>query len=144
LPADIVSTCRPARKLAVLQIAGTADPIMPYTGGPVKDFGGRGEGGMVTSVAETSNFWARHNGCGARSAPEPLPTVAPLDPTRVVRIRFMNCPASAQVTVMTVMGGGHIWPGSDQMPRSRITGRPSRQMDASEAIASFFLSQPPR
>ena len=142
LPTDIASTCRPARKLAVLQIDGTADPIMPYRGGPVKDFGGKGEGGMVTSVADTSIFWARHNGCGGRGAPEPLPKVAPFDPTRIVRMRYMSCPVAGQVTVMTVIGGGHVWPGSDQMPRPRITGRPSRQIDASEAMADFFLSQP--
>lgn len=144
LPMDMEARCRPARSVAVLQINGTADPIMPFDGGTVKDFGGRGEGGQVMSVAATAALWARNNKCGERGKPQPLPISASLDPTRVVRMRYATCPAAGPVTLLTVVGGGHVWPGGDQPVRPRITGRPSRQIDASEQIASFFLSLPQR
>lgn len=141
LPADLIGRCRPVRPIGVLQIDGTADPIMPYQGGKVKDFGGRGEGGQVTSVARTIVFWATRNGCGARLGPQSLPKRRPLDPTRVTRISFARCPARGQVTHLAVEGGGHVWPGSDQRARPFITGRPSQQIDASEVIARFFLDR---
>ncbi|WP_260926197.1 alpha/beta hydrolase family esterase [Novosphingobium sp. 9] len=144
LPVETIAACHPVKPLAVLQIDGNADPIMPYGGGAVKDFGGRGEGGLVTSVADTAAFWARHNGCGAPGAPEPLPVRAPLDPTRVIRMRYTACMAGTRVTVLTVEGGGHVWPGSSMPAFPRITGAPSRQIDASEAIATFFLTLPRR
>lgn len=82
MPAETLATCRPARGVAVLQIDGTADPIMPYGGGAVKDFGGKGEGGIVSSVAQSVTFWAKNNGCGAAGARQPLPPVARMDRTR--------------------------------------------------------------
>lgn len=144
LPSETLASCHPARKVAVLQIDGTADPIMPYRGGAVKDFGGRGEGGEVSSVAMTVRFWARHNGCSAAGTAEPLAPRAPLDPTRIERTRYAACPAGGQVTSLSVIGGGHVWPGGAQPTRPMITGRPSRQIDASATIADFFLAQPPR
>lgn len=144
LPSEMIPSCRPAHKVAVLQIDGTADPIMPYGGGPVKDFGGKGEGGQVTSVAETASFWAAHNGCGGLGTPESLPRVAPLDPTGIERTGYTGCPSDGPVTVMSVIGGGHVWPGGAQAFHPLITGRPSRQIDASAAIADFFLSLPRR
>jgi polyhydroxybutyrate depolymerase len=142
MPTDIAAACRPARAVAVMQVDGTADPIMPYGGGAVEDFGGKGEGGRVMSVAETAAFWAARNGCGAKGAPEPLPPVVPSDPTRVVRMHYTHCPAAGQVTVLSVVDGGHVWPGGSQIPRPAVTGQASRQIAASRAIADFFLSLP--
>jgi len=142
LPADIAPDCRPARPLAVLQIDGTLDPIMPFGGGMVADFGGRGEGGQVLAVAATAAFWARANGCGAADAPQPLAPVAPPDRTRIVRTNYGGCPAGAAVTLLTIIGGGHAWPGGPQYARPAVIGKASGQLDASRAIVDFFLAQP--
>ncbi|QGY32774.1 alpha/beta hydrolase family esterase [Pantoea cypripedii] len=144
LPADLVPACRPEKPVAVMQINGMADPIMPYEGGWVEDFGGRGEGGQVTSVAETAAFWGRHNGCTGQSKPVLLPVVVMSDPTRIVRTDYSNCPPVGKVTVLAVRGGGHVWPGNSQSFHPRITGQPSLQINASEVIAHFFLSLPER
>lgn len=143
LPVDLVKRCGPARKVAALQISGTADPIMPYDGGRVESFGGRGEGGAVESVVGTTALWARLNGCQGAGQREPLPPAVVSDPTRVVRTRFAACPANGVVTLLTVVGGGHYWPGGAQPYRPRITGQPTQQIDASTLIADFFLSLPP-
>lgn len=144
LPADIAPACRPARELAVMQIDGTADLIMPYGGGAVADFGGKGEGGQVLSVAETAAIWARANGCGRPGVAQPLAPVAPLDRTRIARMAYSACRPAGQVVVFTVEGGGHAWPGGPQYARPRVIGWASRQMDASSTIAAFFLSLPRR
>jgi polyhydroxybutyrate depolymerase len=144
LPADIARACRPGHRVAVLQVDGTADPIMPFGGGAVADFGGRGEGGQVLSLAETTAFWAQRNGCGTAGAPLALPPVLPGDRTRVSRTDRAGCPASGPVVAYTVLGGGHAWPGGLQQARPMIIGEISRQIDASQVIAGFFLSLPPR
>lgn len=144
LPADIATTCRPTRPIAVLQIGGTADPIMPFEGGNVADFGGIGEGGTVLSVADTAAFWARHNGCSAPGAALPMPPTAPGDPTRIVSTTYGGCVPAGSVKLLTVIGGGHTWPGGLQRPRPALTGRKSDQIDATGAIIDFFLALPPR
>lgn len=142
MPTELAAGCRPVRPVAVLQIGGTADPIMPFEGGAVADFGGRGEGGQVLPVGRTAAFWARANGCGSAGVPQALPLAAPPDRTRILRTAYAGCPAGGQVTLLTVAGGGHTWPGGPQYARPILVGRASSQIDASAAIADFFLSQP--
>ena len=142
MPRDLAPGCRPARPVAVLQIDGTADPIMPYNGGGVADFGGRGEGGQVLSVADTAALWARLNGCGPRGTPQALAPLAPLDQTKVVRMAYQRCHPNGAVTVLTVVGGGHAWPGGSQYAPRRFIGLVSQQIDASRMTVDFFLSQP--
>lgn len=144
LPSETARKCNPSERIAVLQIDGTADPIMPFNGGSVADFGGRGEGGQVLSVAATAAFWAKHDGCGSPGAEMPLRPVAILDPTRAILMRDQGCPPAAPVNVMTVAGGGHAWPGHGQYAPAFIIGRASRQFDASRAIVDFFLTLPRR
>jgi polyhydroxybutyrate depolymerase len=144
LPSDIAAKCRPERPVAVLQIDGTADPIMPFKGGDVADFGGAGEGGKVLSVRDTAAFWARTNGCALPGKSAPLAPTARPDSTRVVATRYDGCRPSGAVEVLTVTGGGHTWPGGVQYARRLFVGVTSRQIDASRSIADFFLSQPPR
>lgn len=143
MPEDIAAACRPARPLAVLEIAGTSDPIMPFGGGAVADFGGRGEGGKVLAAADSAALWARRNACAAADTPRPVPPVAAADPTRILRTDYAGCTAAGTVTLVTVAGGGHAWPGGPRYaPPARI-GLVSRQLDASQAIVDFFLSLPP-
>lgn len=142
MPAELEAGCRPTRPVAALHINGTADPIMPFGGGAVADFGGRGEGGQVLSVARTVDFWAHANGCRGDAATQALPVLAPLDRTRVLSKVHAGCPAAGIVTQLTVAGGGHAWPGGPQYARPAIVGLASRQVDASALIADFFLSRP--
>lgn len=142
LAADLAPACRPARPVAVMQIGGTADPIMPYGGGAVADFGGRGEGGVVLSDAATVAGWARRNGCAAADTRRTLPPAAAADGDRVVETRYQGCPRGGGVVLLTVEGGGHTWPGGPQYLPAMIVGRASRQIDASRAIVDFFLGSP--
>lgn len=142
MPADLAPDCRPAYPVAALHINGTDDPIMPFDGGAVADVGGRGDGGAVLSAARTVGLWAEANGCRTAGTPQLLRVIAPLDPTQTVRTAHVDCPASGPVMQLTVMGGGHAWPGAAPYARSAIIGRTSRQFEASVAIADFFLALP--
>ncbi|MHC1481217.1 CE1 family esterase [Frateuria aurantia] len=145
MPAELASSCRPSHLVAVLQIDGTADPIMPYAGGAVADFGGRGEGGEVLPVTETTALWASRNRCaGHQQTSLPASPSAPFDPTRIVQTRYTGCPGPGQVTLLTITGGGHAWPGGPQYLPEAFVGRASQQMDTSTVVARFFLALPRR
>lgn len=139
LAAELVPSCHPARPLSVLQIAGTADPIMPYEGGTVKQIFGMGEGGDVLSVRDTVALWAGKDGCSSPSLPERLPLIARPDGTAVTRLDYTRCQGSA-VSSLTIEGGGHAWPGGPQL-FPRIVGRTSQQLDATQTIVDFFFPE---
>ena len=144
MPADIAGHCAPAGSIAVLQIDGTDDPIMPYNGGKVADFGGRGEGGTVLSVQQTLDLWRRVNACPTPSPAVDLKQRNTPDGTFVTWIGAGPCRDGAAVGFYQIAGGGHAWPGGSQYLPAMIIGRASKQLDASAAIFDFFLSLPPR
>jgi polyhydroxybutyrate depolymerase len=76
MPADIADRCRLGRPLAVLEIGGTADPIMPFQGGPFPPWAARAK-------ADRCFRWPIRRICGPgamdagfRTGPS-LPPVAP-------------------------------------------------------------------
>lgn len=69
MPAAGAPGCRPQRAISVLEIGGTADPIMPFGGGEVR----------------TAAFWARNNGCARVPVTAALPPIAPNDGTSARR-----------------------------------------------------------
>jgi polyhydroxybutyrate depolymerase len=142
LAADYAPDCHPARPLSVLQFDGTRDPIMPYAGGHVADFGGHGEGGNVLSVDATAAFWSRIDGCGDGLRDQPLPASARFDPTRVTLESSGVCRDGSAVRVYSIAGGGHTWPGGMQYLPRFIIGRTTRQIDASAIIVRFVLDHP--
>jgi polyhydroxybutyrate depolymerase len=70
--------------------------------------------------------------------------VAPADGTSVTRTRYAGCNSGREVTLLTVTGGGHTWPGGPQYLPALLIGPASTQLDASAAIIDFLLAQPPR
>jgi polyhydroxybutyrate depolymerase len=143
MAAELAPACHPTHPISVLQISGTADPVMPYEGGHVRQFLGTGEGGTVLSAADTVGLWAHSDSCPPPSASETLPQVGEPDRTSIVRQTHSQCRSSAVVTLLTVQGGGHAWPGGRQVA-PRIFGRSSSQLDTSKTVVDFVLSDRPR
>ena len=136
----IAQTCAPSRPMPVLEIQGTADPLVPYGGGHVA---GRGPGGNPTlSAPDTAAHWASVNRCPASPDTVMLPTVIS-DGTQVRTDRYGPC-AGGPVVLYTVMNGGHTWPGGEQYLPVRVVGRTTHQFDASETMWSFFATLPAR
>jgi polyhydroxybutyrate depolymerase len=142
MPVDIADTCRPSAPVSVLQIGGTADPIMPFDGGAVADFGGLGEGGVVLSDVRSAALWAGLDRCPAPAAPTVLPPAAEPDGTSVTRTIWAPCAGGARVVQLTIQGGGHTWPDGPQYLPKFIVGPVSHQLDATSAIVDFFLATP--
>jgi polyhydroxybutyrate depolymerase len=87
-----VGDCSPARPISVLEIHGTADPIVPY-----RDASGRPDEDIPAFVAA----WARRDGCAATSRVRRVSAT-------VTRFRRPGCRAGTRVEHLRLTGGRHI------------------------------------
>jgi polyhydroxybutyrate depolymerase len=82
--------------VAVLEIHGTSDSVVPYDGKP-PDYAG--------SVPRFLDGWAARNRCGVEATPI---FVAP----GTERFDWTSCAAGTEVLHLRLSGVGHTWPGS--------------------------------
>jgi polyhydroxybutyrate depolymerase len=127
--------CKPAHPMPVFHIHGTADPLVPYTGGEVHG----GSGGKILSVADTIKMWVAFDGCDPTPVKTDVPDRAPGDGMRTHREVYRRCSGGADVVLYTVENGGHTWPGGGHMD-AKYVGPTTRDFDASEAIWEFFAA----
>lgn len=122
--------CNPSRPVSVLQFHGTADPIVPFDGGPMM---GRGGASDILSATAMSERWRQADGC-----PDPVQDVLPTagDGTATRRATSAPCAAGTAVVLLTIDGGGHTWPSApDVLPG---VGSTTRTTNASFASWQFF------
>lgn len=125
----------PEEPVSVLAIQGTDDPLVPYDGGGIGFFGGRG---TIVSTARALELWRTHDGCGAEAAVLDLPDTDPEDGTRVLRSTWTGGTNGTEVVLVRIEGGGHTWPtGPQYLPRS-VIGRTSKDIEATAVIWEFF------
>ncbi|GAB0107404.1 PHB depolymerase family esterase [Nocardia sp. JMUB6875] len=139
LPQTDQSACTPSHPLPVLEIHGTADPIVPYDGGVVRVTSGhRGPGSSpVLSVDATQQLWRRQNACDAATTTQ-LPQRA--DDGTSVTVQSSDCAGGAKVQLYVVTNGGHTWPDGSQYLPQALVGKVTHQFDGS-AVIWQFLSQ---
>jgi polyhydroxybutyrate depolymerase len=114
--------CRPERPISVLVIHGTDDQVIPYEGNDVDS----------PSVYAWLLTWAQHNGCA--------PTPAASRPYQDVKQEtWSNCTDGVEVTLLTLEGGGHTWPGA---PLAATSGTSFVYMDATDVVWQFFEAHP--
>lgn len=122
--------CKPALPLPVMYIQGTKDPLVPYGGGDLK-------GEPIDSHQQALDRWIAKNGC----TPNPAASYradSVGDGTTVTRRIYTNPETGISVVDITIVNGGHTWPGGwPYLPKSLI-GITSRNLDANEAIWEFF------
>jgi polyhydroxybutyrate depolymerase len=117
-------SCKPPSAVPVFAIHGTDDRLVPFNGGPPSiPFGSHF--GTFLSPGETDAFWATQDGCPS--------TVVTSFTHGDVTCRSHAC--RAEVTLCTVQGGGHQWPGGMDLP---AMGELSNDIDATEAVVAFF------
>jgi polyhydroxybutyrate depolymerase len=124
--------CKPTAPLSVLAINGTADPLVPYNGGHVAR-----DRGQVLSAALSTLAFAHAAGCGAADPTVEEPDVDTDDDSRTFVTRYA-CPAPVQVSLITLGGAGHTWPGGVQYLPKLAIGGVSRDFDGAERIWEFF------
>jgi polyhydroxybutyrate depolymerase len=132
--------CAPKRPVSILVMNGTADPIVPWRGGEMRQ--GFHRLGKLLSTEDTVDYWAKKNGCSEEPTTERIPNAAPDDGTEVRRQRYQNCSGKSRVVLYTIDRGGHTWPGGQQYQPESAIGKVSRDIKAEEAIWAFFRSLP--
>lgn len=132
----LLTGCGSAAPTSVLQIHGTADGRVLYTGGPGEAFNLDGTARVDgPPVPEVSATWRRIDGCAA-------PTSTVEGP---VTRETAACPSGRAVELISVAGAGHQWPGAPGAPvleRTLGTDPPSDALDATATIWRFFATHP--
>ena len=118
-----VPTCTPTRPVPVIEFHGTADPLVPYDGSSILNF---------PSVPDTFAGWAQRDGCTGT----PVQTYQNGDATCST---YQQCAGGAEVTLCTIAGGGHTWPGGTPVP---TLGATSTDIHATDAMWDFFVAHP--
>ena len=118
--------CSPSRPVPVLDFHGTDDPTVPYDGDPKR--------GWLSAPASVE-AWAARDGCdGERVESSPG--------THVRCVTRPHCRAGAEVTLCTVEGGGHTWPGGVNVPWIAGQGSTNQDVSANDLIWDFFQKHP--
>jgi len=142
---------RPVVPLPAVIFHGSADPLVPYGGGPIGAFGrmlrpraGRPGGpepgrGAAIAAETAAGDWAAANGHGARPVVDSLvPSAGDLG---VTRMRW-STPGHPPVVLYRVDGGGHTWPGGAQYLPARLIGPSTRTIDATAVLLSLATAGP--
>ena len=141
LPTDANSDCRPSgRPVPMLIVNGTADPINPYAGGAVSMFGLASRGEAQSAEATASRFAALAGAAGPRATR--LRPTRTFDPTWAER-RVWGTPATAEVVLLSVRGGGHVVP-QPVYRAPRLLGRTTSAINGPAEAWAFFSRQKPR
>jgi polyhydroxybutyrate depolymerase len=122
--------CHPSRPVPVLDMHGTADPVVPYDGGPALKLV---PGVVFASVASTITFWRGADSCLGS------PSIAYQQGDATCTL-WGDCLGGADVELCTLEGDGHQWPDSSiDVPG---LGNESTSINATKTIADWFLAHP--
>lgn len=134
---DLYKTCTPSQPISVFIIAGTEDPLVPYTGGDITIFNKKY--GTVISMNETVTFWVTHNNCSPDSVVSVMPNTA--DDGCIVTIKeYINGDNNTKVLFYSIKGGGHTWPSGGKYLTEALVGKICYDFNACEHIWNFFNS----
>jgi polyhydroxybutyrate depolymerase len=121
------SDCASSPPVPAIIFHGTADPIVPFQGGPSRDFDT-----PFPAIPAWVEGLAQRNGC----SPDPQEIFA--SPS-VRGIQYADC--ASDVIFYTITGGGHTWPGGHGLPKF-ITGVTTYEIDATRLMWDFFRGHP--
>ncbi len=119
---DEATACDPSMTIPVMQVHGTNDPTVPYTG---SDFG--------IAIEDLFTQWVDHNECMNTPDTFDFPNINNDDGSTVQRIAYNDCDSDRKVHLLKVDGGEHTWPGA-----SIIIGVTNQDIVASIEIWNFF------
>jgi len=136
LPKAFPDYVEPKSALPFLMIHGKADPFFPWEGGVVDE--GPSRSNEYLSVADSLGYWINNNGASTDGVKEELDDTDPNDGTTVFRETYAPGDADAEVILYGVRGGGHTWPGSNDIFPTFLVGKTCQDIDASEIIWDFF------
>jgi polyhydroxybutyrate depolymerase len=115
------AACTPARPIPLIHLHGTGDMLVPYEGGGLAG---------SQSVADSTAGWLARNGCAGE------PSVSYQNGAATCET-FDQCEGDASVTLCTIEGAGHCWPGQP-CPMLGDLGESTTDIDANEAMWELF------
>jgi polyhydroxybutyrate depolymerase len=131
----ISPSCNPGRPVPAIYIHGTADPLVPFTGGVMTAVGTAG--GTVLSHFQAIDKWISINGCNSIPTITDLPDIAN-DGTTIKQRVYAGGTNASEVVSYVILNGGHTWPQGYQYLNEAIIGKTSQDMNACEVIWTFF------
>lgn len=130
-----LQSCKPARAVPVMLLAGMADQTMPY-------YGRDGPGGRLTSIPETLRFWTGRHGCTGVTDKFLSTPIEALKAGGVstVRVDYTGCRTEGAVRLYRVDGGGHTLPSRRPQSEEELKrfGPRSTEFETSEEVWAFF------
>jgi len=121
---NTLANCNPLRAMPVLQIHGTKDPWVPFSG----NMG-------WNSADQTVNYWTDFNHCFSADTMF-LSDIDTTDGCNVEKISYSNSTTKNKVIYYKVINGGHTWPGAG--PAGYPTGNTNQDFNANVVIWNFF------
>lgn len=127
--------CPTSRPLPIIAFHGTADPIIPFDGGPL----GLEDIGVNVTFRDIDDEimpeWGAHNGCDSVAVEEQV--------TENVRsVRYQACDEGATVELYVVEDGGHTWPDATLDFPEDILGVTTHEISANDLLWDFFVAHP--
>ncbi len=130
----------PRQPARVVAFAGTADPLVPYGGGPIRLMGrlaqrrGAAGRGLAAPAEEVAADWAAANGCPSEANLERVSIPGGIPVTRL----SWRAPGRPAVELYRIEGGGHTWPGGAQYLPERFVGPVAKGLNATGLVVEAF------
>jgi len=125
-----VESCSPKRPVPVLHLHGSADKLSPYKGGQ----GALASTGEHRGAIDSVNEWVSLDRCSTQAQET-------YNRGKAKCLTHSNCRVGAEVTLCTIEGMGHQWPGGEVV-RPRLLGPGSDDISATDRSIEFFLRHP--
>jgi len=122
-----LSACNAVHATPVMEVHGTADPVVSYTG----------VGGIIASedIDSLVKYWVTYNHCNPVPVITQVPNTDPTDGCDAEHHVFSNGSKGSSVELYKITGGGHAWPGA---PVNLSYGPTNHDFSASKEIWRFF------
>ncbi|TGM47569.1 hydrolase [Leptospira biflexa] len=115
-------------------MAGTADPLVPYSGGYVRD------GKEILSVTDSILRWKEWSGCNDSVQKNTKEFQEENDVIKIDFERFDSCEENKVVELIRLNGLGHSWPGETPMIPFINQGKTTKVIDGSMLVWEFMES----
>lgn len=136
IASEVAADFHPAAPVSVLMINGRDDPLVPYGGGAVAKTHGR-----IVPTPRALQLWLQAD--GLRGEPRVRNVAAQKTGACVEQWQtWSGGRGGSTVTMVSLGGGGHTWPGGAQYLPKLIVGAVCPELDATQAIWEFFRQHP--
>ncbi|PJZ46564.1 alpha/beta hydrolase family esterase [Leptospira brenneri] len=115
-------------------MAGTEDPIVPFSGGYVRD------GGEILSVEDSILRWKEWNSCKEPANQKTENYKEESTELKIDFIRYESCAENTKVGLIQLNGLGHSWPGETPMIPFIDQGKTTNVLDGSKLVWDFMES----